>query len=241
MTFIINFAAAQPNFDNLIIGDNDEIMQSVKALIDGQLLLPSVFVWGEKGAGKSALLQAAAAYADDIDAPAYTVAAGGGLRSGVVALADSGTLLIDDVGALDAESEMNLFDWLSGADTDAPNRRRILATSDAAPARLPLREEVTTRLANGLVFKLRHLVADDAQSALASCARRRGLSLSDSVLELLMTHLPRDLESLTSVLDELDDFFMTQKKEVTPWRVKRWLRARAALAKLEGRALPQVE
>jgi DnaA-homolog protein len=46
-------------------------------------------------------------------------------------------------------------------------------------------------------------------------ADRRGLFLSDDVMNYLLTHFERDLKSLVAMLDRLDHFALTEKRAVT--------------------------
>ena len=66
----------------------------------------------------------------------------------------------------------------------------------AAPATLPLRTDLRTRLSWGLALRLQ--APDDAMRArvLQRLAHERGYSLSPELLHYLLTHLSRDLSQL---------------------------------------------
>ena len=80
----------------------------------------------------------------------------------------------------------------------------VLAAGNAPPAQLPLREDLKSRLAWGLVYQVKPL--SDAEKALTlhAEAQRRGLKLSDEVVWYLLTHVQRDLRTLTALLEHID-------------------------------------
>src|SRR5512147_861591 len=53
-------AAAEPAFDNFVAGPNGEALAAVRSLAGGQPGERIVYVWGERGCGRSHLLRAAA-------------------------------------------------------------------------------------------------------------------------------------------------------------------------------------
>src|SRR5437879_13036322 len=86
----------------------------------------------------------------------------------------------------------------------AGGQAAVLAAGTTPPAQLPLREDLRTRLAWGLVYQLKPLTDAEKALYLRAEAARRGLRLSDEVLRYLLNHLPRDLASLHGVLEVLD-------------------------------------
>lgn len=91
----------------------------------------------------------------------------------------------------------------------------ILATS-AAPLRLAgLRDDLRTRMGQGLVFELHELNDDEKKEALRDRASRMGLPLQEDVLHYLITRLPRDMGLLTRVLDALADFSLSKHRQPT--------------------------
>ena len=82
----------------------------------------------------------------------------------------------------------------------------------------------------------------------STCAPRprRGLRLSDEVVEYLLTRLPRDLPSLNAVLDALDRYSLAAKRPVTlplvrealEKNVNPWLRRHRVNPHLRRRASP---
>jgi DnaA-homolog protein len=179
--------ASEPEFENFLAGPNAEALARVRALALGALREAIVYLWGETGSGRTHLLHAAAR-------------------------ANPQLVIVDDVEALDAAAQQQLFAAINAARDGAPP---VLAAGKVSPAGLALREDLRTRLAWGLVYQLRPLSDADKAQHLRAAATRRGLRLSDEVVGYLLTRLPRDLPSLNGVLDALDRYSLAAKRPIT--------------------------
>jgi DnaA family protein len=119
---------------------------------------------------------------------------------------------VDDAGRLDAEDQHRLF-GLAIALRETGGR--LLATGDAPPAALGLREDLATRLAQGLVFRLHPLAELDRAQAITQRAEELGLHLPDDVLRHLLLHCRRDLPHLLATVDTLDAYTLSRKRALT--------------------------
>ncbi len=178
---------APPDFDNFIAGANGEALARVQSLAAGTRHEAIVYLWGEPGSGRSHLLRAAAR-------------------------ANPALVIADDVEALDPARQQALFVAINCA---REGQAAVLAAGPAAPAALPLREDLRTRLAWGLVYQLKTLSDADKALHLRAAASRRGLALSDEVVGYLLTRLPRDLSSLNTVLEVLDRYSLIKQRALT--------------------------
>ena len=97
----------------------------------------------------------------------------------------------------------------------------IAAAGALPPVDLPLRDDLRTRLGWGHVFALEPLAESDARAALRREADRRGIFLSDEVMDYLLTRFSRDLQHLMALLDRLDEFALSQHRAVTVPLLKR--------------------
>lgn len=179
-------------------------------------LTTPTYLWGSHGSGKSHLLRALAEQA----------AAQGQLSAWFDATSptpwpfDEGwaLVLIDACEALDANQQHAAFAlFIEAGVLGLP----IVAAGALPPVDLPLREDLRTRLAWGHVFALEPLSEIDARAALRREADRRGIFLSDEVMDFLLTRFSRDLQNLMALLDRLDEFALSQGRAVSVPLLKR--------------------
>jgi len=192
----------QPTLDNFVPGANAELLARLRELVAGKSAESIVYLWGGTGAGKSHLLQAC-----------------GVLRAG----ARHGLHVADDVEALGEEPQIALFNRINEA---RQSGGAVLAAGNAPPARLPLREDLKSRLAWGLVYQVKPLTDAERAVFLRAEAERRGMRVGDEVIGYLLTRLRRDLPSLTAILDRLDRASLERKRPVTRSLVRDVLKAR---------------
>jgi DnaA family protein len=201
---------ADPTLQNFVAGRNAEAVELLSRLAAGEPVQRIVFLWGDPGSGRSHLLHALRSAANariwhaDDDAPDT-----------------AGLTLVDDVERLDAAAQVALFNRLNAvrARTDAA----CVAAGAVPPARLPLREDLRTRLAWGLVYQLHPLADSDKAAALRAQAGARGLAVADEVIDYLLTHLPRDMRTLSAALDALDRYALAHRRTLTLPLVRQWL------------------
>lgn len=198
----------QPSFENFVVGRNAEVLAALQALAAGRAAERSLYLWGEAGSGRSHL----AAALEQAGAWRWTPAADPE-RTGISVL--------DDVEPLDDRGQVALFNRLNAVRADA--RLASVVTGSAATATLALREDLRTRLGWGLVYQVHALTDDEKLAALAAHVRSRGVQVADDLLPYLLTHLPRDMRTLTAALDALDAFALARKRALTVPLLKAWL------------------
>lgn len=190
--------APEPTFDNFVHGGNAEALGVLRAAVRGEVRESVVYLWGESGAGKTHLLKS------------FAAAAPAALRARV----------IDDIDHLDADAQAELFNAFIERDFGF-----LLVASREAPADVPLRRDLATRLATGLTFHVAPLTDAEKRQALAAHARSRGFDLSDDVAGYLLTHARRDMGSLISALDALDRYSLETGRVITVPLLKQALQA----------------
>jgi DnaA-homolog protein len=178
---------AAPSLDNFVAGANAEALAAVRALAAGERPEVVVYLWGERGSGRTHLLRAATQ-------------------------ANPGLVAADDVETLDATAQQALFNAINAA---REGQSAVLATGSAPPAGLALRDDLRSRLAWGLVYQLRAPSDADKAAYLRAEAARRGLRLPEEVLAYLLSHVPRDLASLNAVLDSLDRYSLASQRPLS--------------------------
>jgi len=91
------------------------------------------------------------------------------------------------------------------------------------PVDLPLREDLRTRLGWGHVFAIQPLTEPEVRAALRREADRRGVFISDDVMDYLLTRFARDLKHLMAQLERLDEFSLATKRAITVPLLKQML------------------
>jgi DnaA family protein len=198
---------AAPTFANFVVGRNAETVAVLQQLQHGGERI--VYLWGEVGSGRSHLLQALAADA-------------GALWWHPGELVDLPRIsLVDDVEALDAADQVALFNHLNAVRAHAD--AACVVAGPSPPAQLPLREDLRTRRAWGLVYQLHPLADAEKVEALHAQATARGLAVGDEVIAYLLTHLPRDMRTLAAALEALDALALARKRALTVPLLRQWL------------------
>jgi len=75
--------------------------------------------------------------------------------------------------------------------------------------------ELQTRLGWGLVFQMQRLDDAEKRNALAQHAETLGFRLEPQVVDYLLNHTPRDMQSLLQVLEALDRFSLETQRPIT--------------------------
>ena len=202
------------SFDSYVVGSNRAALLALRE----PAAAGSLYLWGPAGAGKSHLLQALAR-----EAQARGEAVGAfGPADPLPWAWDVGwrLLLLDGCEAYDVPRQHAAFAlFVEAAGAGVPVR----AAGRLPPVDLPVREDLRTRLAQGLVCRLAPLADAEAAAVLRREAGRRGIELADEVVAYLLTRYARDLGSLMALLDALDDFSLAEKRAVTVPLLKRML------------------
>lgn len=204
------------SFANFLAHGNEEATARLRALAAGREP-GSVFLWGERGAGKTHLLEAACrAVQEGRGVPCYVPLATPGLPPAVLEHAERADLVcLDDVEAVagSREWEAALFALVERVRGE---RGRLLATALGPPGAIGLRlPDLATRLAWGTVYQVRAL--DDAGkiAALRLRAKNRGIELPPEAARYILTRYPRDTVSLFALLERLDAAALASRRRVT--------------------------
>jgi len=207
-----------PTLQNFVVGANGEAVAAVRALAHANLPHPGLLLWGAPGGGKSHLVQAAIGKARA--AGRSVIVCGATIEAPEPTDAPNALLVIDDVDAADAPTQARLFTLVNALPAQGA---QWLATAKLPPARLPLRDDLRTRLALGLVLEVVPLADADKPAALAAYARERGFALSDDVIMYLLAHARRDMKSLVATLAAIDHQSLAAKRNVTVPLLREWL------------------
>ena len=208
-------APATARFETFMPGANSAVLQHLEQM--GASSAPA-FLWGPSGSGKTHLLRALAQQRQE--------------RGERVGWYDPATrapwhlepgatlLLLDGCDRYDEAQQLSAFALLVEAQAEGV---AWVAAARMPPVDLPLREDLRTRLGWGPVFALQSLPEEQARAVLRRESDRRGIFLSDDVMDYLLTRFARDLSHLMAMLDRLDGFAMSEHRSVTVPLLKKML------------------
>ena len=205
-------------FDSLVVGRNAAAVLHLRSLPLAAGASAPVYLWGDAGSGKTRLLRALAVqrqaegervgWFDAADALPWELDDGWGL------------VVVDRCDRLDADHQQAAFALFVEAGTHGV---QWAAAGRLPPVDLPLRDDLRSRLGWGHIFALQPLAEGETRAALRREADRRGIFLSDEVMDYLLTRFRRDMGHLMTLLDRLDGFALAEQRPVTVPLLKKML------------------
>ncbi len=215
----------EASFQNFFPPGNEvafsHIQNSVsKAMSDG-----SIYVWGEHCSGKTHLLQAACLKASDLGLKAAYIPLKNDAEFNVSILDELENfdlICIDDIDAIAGSRkwEQAIFFFYNrafetGAQVIVSGEKSLKETDLVLP-------DLISRLSWGFVFHLQTLTDENKSRALQARAKLRGFEIPDNVMAYLLRRVPRDMNTLFELLDELDLASLSAKRRLTIPIVKQW-------------------
>ena len=208
------------SFDNFLPGRNREALAQAQALLAPAAApgFRSLYLYGERGSGKTHLLEAACRQSAHAGrSPFYlSLREARALDPAMLEGVERGSLVcLDDLGEIAAQpawEEALLSLW----ERCRQGQGVWLATASAPPDRLGLRlADLATRLSTASVYALHVLGDEEKLSAMRLRAANRGLELPEEVARYILNRYPRDLGTLFSLLERLDDAALARQRRLT--------------------------
>jgi DnaA family protein len=135
-------------------------------------------------------------------------------------------MVIDDVHLMSEQDQATAFNWFVNAFAPGDHATRmVIMSSDQQVGSLAIREDLRTRMAQGLCLELKTLDEQACRTVLIEQARLRGLVLKADVLDFMMARFSRDLTNLVGWLDQLDAFSLQTQRAITIPLIKDMLNA----------------
>lgn len=212
---IFEFAEPEyPHFDTFLGSANRELLHVLQSQQDR-----FVYVWGQEGVGKSHLLRAWVAQAEQAGQKAMYIDAQSQNLS--EAMFDAEYLAVDQVDKLNSTEQALLFDVFN----DFRNRQHgwLLFSADVPPSLLNMREDLRTRMGFCLVYDIKPLSDQEKIAALMDMAAARQMVVETDVFQYLISHWRRDMNSLVKMLHILDAYAVSMGKRITPNLVRQLL------------------
>ncbi|MFL2980177.1 MAG: HdaA/DnaA family protein [Methylophilaceae bacterium] len=175
----------QKTFDNFIVGNNKECFDSLK-----QFILPNndiffIYLWGEEGSGKSHIVEA---------------------------IKKNNISTIEDIDKANEIEQIKIFNLYN---EHKASKRKLLVTGNNNPKKMMLRDDLSSRLSWGLVYKLNLLQDKEKKLALKQYSKDKGINLKNEIIEYLLRYFKRDLPSLLATIDALDRWSLKTKRPIT--------------------------
>lgn len=204
-----------PSLDSFFAGPNAAALQHLKLWTSGQTPSPvPTYLWGESGSGKTHLLKGVFQALKDQGLSAGWLDAS--TEAHLSFDASWVAVLMDDVHLFNLEQQAMGFNWFVNALTPKSGLPRwVLAAGTLPPADLKLRDDFRSRLGWGHVYALQVLSDNERRAVLRQEADSRGLFLSDEVVSYMLTRFSRDLSSLMTLLNHLDQFALQTQRAIT--------------------------
>ncbi len=210
-----------PRFDQLLGNANAELIYFLQQKHD-----QFIYIWGEKGTGKSHILQAWVGQALQAGHRAIYIDAD---KTSLTAhlVADAEYVAIDQIEKLRSREQSVLFNLFN----HFRNTRQgnLLLASDFHPAKLNLREDLRTRVAYCLAYEVQPLSRDEKINALKHLAKTRQLHIDPKIYEYLHDQWRQDMSHLLSIFDDLVAYSVAIGKPLTLNLVKQLLKQQESL------------
>lgn len=207
---LLDLSAEKPQtLDTFTVGKNQELVHLLKQVTTQAASTLSdrfIYLWGDLGAGRTHLLRALATFSKTRYIAADTQA------DAFLYVPEISLYMVDDCEKLSAESQIAAFNLFNQV---RENGGVLVTVGSVAPAVLPVREDLRTRLGWGLIYQVHGLTDDEKIAALTQTAHTRGFALAPGVLPYLITHYRRDMRSLSAMLDALDRYSLETKRPIT--------------------------
>jgi DnaA-homolog protein len=209
---------AHQRFDAFRAGENGVVVEVLRAAAcEGSP--NAVYVAGPAGSGRTHLMIAACAAANEVGRSAQYLPLASrraaDLPVAIRAFGGSTVLAIDDVDAIahDAAAEHALFDLYNRCRADGATLLFAARTSPAqAGFGLP---DLVSRLSSCTQVVLKPLGEAERRDLLRERAGARGIELDEAVIDWLFAREKRDIASLLGVLDRVDAASLAAQRRVT--------------------------
>lgn len=195
-----------PSFETFVTGKNEELLQVLHHLALRESSEHFIYLWGDSAAGKTHLLKALAHY------PPVRYINATSDHADFLYDFQTTLYLLDDCDKLSPEKQIAAF-YLFNAVRE--NNAFLVITGATPPSLLPVRDDLRSRMSWGLAYCIHGLTDKEKMEALEKMARERGFSPAQDVLPYLITHYPRDMRTLSVILDALDQYSLQTKRAIT--------------------------
>ena len=206
------------------VGQNAEAAALMAQFADRTSREHFAYLWGAGGVGKTHLLKALASAGGEAEQLRARYISPFSIESEFLYSPEVDLYLLDDCEKLSPVAQIDAFALFNEI---RANNAFMVSSGAVAPAVLPVREDLRTRMGWGLIYQVHGLTDDEKVAALSAAATARGLTLSPGVIPYLLSHFQRDMRSLSTMLDSLDQYSLETQRPITLPLLREWLQAEA--------------
>jgi len=173
------------------------------------------WIWGAQSVGKTHLLQAVCDRAGDRSVYVPMVALADAGPSLIAGLANRELVCIDDFDRIagDAAWERAMFTLYNDIVTEGG---QLVVSAGMTPRECPIQlPDLASRMSQLPIYSVHALADVDRAAALQLRASHRGLELPDETARYLLSRSRRDMASLYSLLDTLDQEALRAQRRLT--------------------------
>lgn len=205
-------------FDSFLPINNEQVVQSIQALLQANNSEPYVYVWGALGSGRTHLLQACCHAAPEYKKSAFYISLDPEhnftpeIFSG---LENIDLVCLDDIDHIAGQAnwEEQIFHLFNRV---RDHNKKLLIAGNCSPTLLPIKlPDLKSRLSWGIVYQLHALNDEQKLTALQLRAQARGLFLEEAVGKFLLRRCGRDMAQLFATLEHLDQASLAKQRRIT--------------------------
>ncbi len=198
-------------------GENQEALNAVTKMAAGQGEF-FLYLWGQLGVGRTHLCQAACHAAAVHNKSAFYLSLEENTQYSIdifQGLENLDLVCIDDIDKIsgNAKWEEALFHFFNRIQFQ---KGRLLIAADVAPKELKIHLlDLKSRLASGVTYQLHRLDDEQKISALQLRAEQRGIKLTKTVGQFLLSRCSRNMSELFNTLEKLDRASLAEQRRLT--------------------------
>lgn len=195
-----------------------QLQQFIELALKAELHPTALYLFGIKGVGKSHLLHASSAYAEQLGLSSLCLSFSE-LEQLSIEMFDGleqiDVICLDDIHLIAGNNEFEraVFDLFNRMTEQG---KCLIISSDQNVGNLPIQlPDLLSRLSWGLTEQVKPINDDEKLLALQYRAEQRGLILTIESAKFLLTRLSREMSNLIHALDELDKASIREQRRIT--------------------------
>ena len=199
---------------------NQELVANILTLIKGKGTA-NIFVYGDKGFGKSHLLQGVIIEGLKQDQKSVYLDLNDDVSSDIFELiGDFQIIALDNVHQCNQDNEKYIFDLINKLHS---TNQMIIFSSRLKPEGLSVFNDLKTRLSLASIYSLNRLDDHEIQHVIRRKLINKSLKVDQRVIDYLIKNQTRDLKEIVAIIDKLDTYSLEKKRGITVQLVRQML------------------